>query len=261
MTARRAPRASAPRLGAAGTERAAEHLPRIYLEQHLGEGAGLEVADGAHHHLLHVLRMRAGGMVRVFNHLGDEFLCRVESVSRRASAIRCESRLAPSAEPSLDVRLYLALCKSDYMDSAIRKATELGVSGIQPLVTSRSAPVRGAARLRHWRGIIIGACEQSGRVALPELAEPVDLAALPPVAGDEAAFVLHPGADAIPDTARTRPRRAHLLVGPEGSLSDDEVRRAAEAGFRPTGLGPRILRVATAVAAGVALLQYLYGDW
>lgn len=260
MTEQRARRASAPRPDAAETQRAAAGAPRVYLEQRLGEGIAFEMAGGAHHHLLHVLRMRAGGLVRVFNHLGDEFLCRVESVSRRASAIRCESQLAPSAEPSLDVRLYLALCKSDYMDSAIRKATELGVSGIQPLVTSRSAPVRGA-RLRHWRGIIIGACEQCGRVVLPELAEPVDLAALPRIAGDEPAFVLHPGADAIPDTPRAKPRRAHLLVGPEGSLSDDEVRRAAEVGFRPTGLGPRILRVATAVAAGVSLLQYLYGDW
>ncbi len=205
--------------------------------------------------------MRAGGAVRVFNHLGDEFLCRVESVSRRAGALRCESQLAPSAEPALDVRLYLALCKNDYMDASIRRATELGVSVIQPLVTSRSAPLRGGARLRHWRGIIIGACEQCGRVALPQLTEPVDLAALPCIAAGEPAFVLHPGADAIPDTARGQMRRAHLLVGPEGSLSDDEVRRAAQAGFRPTGLGPRILRVETAVAAGIALLQYLYGDW
>lgn len=260
MTEQRARRASAARPDAAETERAAAGAPRVYLEQRLGEGAAFEMAGGAHHHLLHVLRVRAGDSVRIFNHLGDEFLCRIESVSRRAIAIRCESQLAPSAEPSLDVRLYLALCKSDYMDSAIRKATELGVSGIQPLVTARSAPVRGA-RFRHWRGIVIGACEQCGRVALPQLAEPVDLAALPRIAADEPAFVLHPGADAIPDTARGKPRRAHLLVGPEGSLSDDEVRRAAQAGFRPTGVGPRILRVATAVAAGVSLIQYLYGDW
>ena len=235
-------------------------MPRVYLERRLGVGVEFEATSGVHHHLLHVLRMRTGAAVCCFNHLGDEFLCRVLSISRRATVILCESPLQPGAEPALDVRLYLALCKGECMDFAIQKATELGVSGIQPLVTARTAPVRGAGRLQHWRGVVVSACEQSGRVALPLLAEPLELSALPPVAGDEPAFVLNPGAAARPDTARGKPRRAHLLVGPEGGLRDDEIRRAGEAGFQPVGLGPRTLRVETAVTAGVALLQYLYGD-
>ena len=62
------------------------------------------------------------------------------------------------------------------MDSALRKATELGVTAIQPLVTARSAPLpdgeRGEKRVAHWRQVAAAAAEQSGRNRIPEIAAP-----------------------------------------------------------------------------------------
>lgn len=47
---------------------------------------------------------------------------------------------------------------------------------------------------------------------------------------------------------------ARLLIGPEGGLSPAEEALADAAGLRPLGLGPWVLRTATAVSAGLACL-------
>lgn len=54
--------------------------------------------------------------------------------------------------------------------------------------------------------------------------------------------------------------RIYALVGPEGGFSEPEALQAQEAGFRPIGLGPRILRAETAGIAIASLLQFLFGD-
>ncbi|MCP5132346.1 MAG: RsmE family RNA methyltransferase [Gammaproteobacteria bacterium] len=55
----------------------------------------------------------------------------------------------------------------------------MGVAAIQPLFAKRSgvdlAGERLIRKIQHWRGIVIGACEQCGRNQLPELREPLPL--------------------------------------------------------------------------------------
>ena len=241
----------------------AARVPRVYIERRLHAGAEFAPTDGAHHHLLRVLRMRAGDRVRFFNHEGREFLCRLQAAPRRARAVLCEREIEPPPDPPASICLYLALCKAEHVDFALQKATELGVASIQPLVTARGAPMRATSRHAHWRGVIVAACEQSGRTTLPMLAPPIALSALAPVGVGEPAFVLDPGAATgmvAPGMAAPAPHRAHLLVGPEGGLRDEEIRLVQEAGFQAVALGPRTLRVETATTIGVGLLQYWYGD-
>jgi 16S rRNA (uracil1498-N3)-methyltransferase len=66
-----------------------------------------------------------------------------------------------------------------------------------------------------------------------------------------------PLTEALPAKA---PGSVALLVGPEGGFSAEEAQDAAEAGFQPVHLGPRILRSETAGFAVTAILQYRYGD-
>jgi 16S rRNA (uracil1498-N3)-methyltransferase len=50
------------------------------------------------------------------------------------------------------------------------------------------------------------------------------------------------------------------MVGPEGGLTEDEIRIAEAAGFLPAALGPRVLRTETAPVAAMAVCQWLWGD-
>ena len=149
------------------------------------------------------------------------------------------------------------------MDFAIQKAVELGVKTIKPVVTERCNvqlnQERAEKRLRHWQGVLISACEQSGRAYLPELAPVTTLDEAMTVSTDQLKLVLDPQASQSfhglnPTSALT------LLIGPEGGLSDTELMQAKQAGFTALQFGPRILRTETAATAALAVVQTLWGD-
>jgi 16S rRNA (uracil1498-N3)-methyltransferase len=52
-----------------------------------------------------------------------------------------------------------------------------------------------------------------------------------------------------------------MLAGPEGGFSPEEERAAAQAGFVPIRLGPRVLRTETAAVAALSAMQALWGDF
>jgi 16S rRNA (uracil1498-N3)-methyltransferase len=167
-------------------------------------------------------------------------------------------------ESPFSLTLAHGIVASDAMDSAIRKATELGVTAIQPLVTARSAPMpdgeRAAKRVAHWRQIVVAAAEQSGRNRLPEVAPPLALADwLSEWRG--AGIVLLPDAEqGIAAMARPALPLA-VLIGPEGGFDAREGASARAKGFAALRLGPRVLRADTAAAAAIAVVQSTWGDW
>lgn len=241
--------------------------PRVYCDSPLSRGREIKLDDERRHYLAHVLRLAPGAPVILFNGR-CEFASRVLSLDRREARVSCERELAPLPAPRLRVGLYLSVAKGRSMDLAVQKATELGAAWIQPVLAVRSvvaAESRGAGRwkrkLAHWTGIARAACEQCGRADLPEITEPAAFDRIVAPQG-AAAFVLDPdGERSLISAARALPgSRVAALIGPEGGLTEDELRVAREKGFTPVSLGPRLLRVETAVAASLSVLQALYGD-
>ena len=135
----------------------------------------------AAHHATRVLRLAVGDALTLFDGTGGEYAATLVRADKRGASVRVE-RFLPRRARIARCALTLAqgIVASDAMDSAIRKATELGVTAIQPLVTARSAPMpdgeRGEKRVAHWRQIATAAAEQSGRNRIPEVAAPRSLA-------------------------------------------------------------------------------------
>jgi 16S rRNA (uracil1498-N3)-methyltransferase len=117
-------------------------------------------------------------------------------------------------------------------------------------------------KVDHWRQIAVSACEQSGRVRVPDITAPAKfdaaIADLGNVPGER--LLLDPTAGRGIDTAMNPEAGIALLIGPEGGLTPAERELARTAGFRPVRLGPRILRTETAPLAALSILQYLLGD-
>lgn len=174
-------------------------------------------------------------------------------------------RLMVSTESPLSLHLLQAVSKGERMDLVIQKAVELGVREITPVLTERCVVrlkgSRAEKRHRHWREIIINACEQCGRNRLPLLHHitPVEKVLDEPSGGLK--LVLDPSAaSSIGALASPRDGEVHLLIGPEGGLSDWELDQATLHGFTAVRLGPRILRTETAALASLSALQVLWGD-
>ena len=153
--------------------------------------------------------------------------------------------------------------RGERMDFAIQKAVELGVKKIVPVITERCNVQlngdRADKRFHHWRGVMISACEQSGRSFLPELSPVQTLADVLSDYQDELNLVLDPLAETR-FTKLPKPQSLTMLIGPEGGLADSEVAMAKDTGYQAVQFGPRILRTETAAVAALAVSQTLWGD-
>lgn len=242
-------------------------LTRIHAQLALEEGALVALPAPAALHVARVLRLGPGAPIAIFNGEGSEYSARVEQVRGAEVSVRVGARAPLALAPALRLTLVQGISRTERMDFAIQKATELGVERIVPLKADH-AVVRlndeSAAKKRaHWQGVAIAACEQCGRARLPRIESPLTLPDwLALERGESAAgarLVLDPGAPAGLKGLEAS-HAITLLIGPEGGLSPAELALAATQGYRPVRLGPRILRTETAAIAALAALQTLYGD-
>jgi 16S rRNA (uracil1498-N3)-methyltransferase len=160
-----------------------------------------------------------------------------------------------AAEPRIHVTVLLAAAEPSRVEWAVEKGTECGALAFVLLATERSqdAHVRAlAAKDDRLLRIAREAVKQCGRSRVPSVYGPVDLA-------DALAVVSRPVLVAsrgarLAEAAALDARSLSIAIGPEGGFSPAEDERFAEAGALFVGLGPRTLRLETAV---VALLSRL----
>jgi 16S rRNA (uracil1498-N3)-methyltransferase len=239
-------------------------LRRIFSDQSLRSGAHVTLSGEAAGHVLRVLRLRTGDALVIFDGSGVDYEGEVIGLGREEVGVRVGAGREVRSESPLAITLLQGVCRGPRMDTAIQKATELGVARIQPVLTERSvvrlADEQGARKQEHWRRIAIAAAEQSGRSRIPQVDEARKLEdALPGTAGLATRLLLDPRGAGL-RTLGPPSSPVGLLAGPEGGLSDDESRMAVDFGFTTVSLGPRVLRTETAPLAGIALLQFLAGD-
>jgi 16S rRNA (uracil1498-N3)-methyltransferase len=239
---------------------------RIHIEQPLAPATELPLPAQAAEHVARVLRMNAGDALTVFNGDGYDYAATLVSVGKREVIIRIGTREEIANESPLQLTLAQGVARGEKMDLIVQKATELGVARIVPLFTERSEvkldPARAEKRLQHWRAVAASACEQSGRVRVPEMipAQPLQTW-LESLADDGAQrLALLPAGTHKARDVRFDKAGGLLVVGPEGGLGDRDVAALREASFRGLQLGPRILRTETAGLAALAALQALHGD-
>ena len=243
---------------------------RFHIPDRLGPGAELALPDIAAHHAVRVLRLAERDPVVVFDGSGGEYEAVITHVHRGEVRIKTGRLRDGGPESPLDITLVQGVSSADRMDLTVRKAVELGVGRIAPVLTQRSVVKldgnRVDRRRAHWQGIAISACEQCGRNLVPPVAEPVGfetwLAALPraPEDGESRLFLAIDGAQRLRDLpAPAGPTL--LLAGPEGGFAPGEADLVLSRGFTPVRLGPRVLRTETAALAAISALQTLWGDF
>ena len=148
-------------------------MSRVFLPQPLAAGSEIALPEEAFRHLVQVLRMREGEPFIAFNGEGGEYRATLTQLAKRSASARIEAFDAVDRESPRPLHLAQCVSKGDRMDYTLQKAVELGVTAIQPLLSSRSVVrmdgERWEKKLDHWHGVIVSACEQSGRTRIPQL--------------------------------------------------------------------------------------------
>ncbi len=240
-------------------------VPRFYCEEALTVGATVSLLGSAHHHLAHVLRLRTGADVCLFNGDGINYLGHLGTVTRHAAAVELTSSETAPAPSNLPTTLAIGVSKARLFDLALQKATELGVQRIIPFAAARSPGHETRANRKqeeHWRGVLISACEQCGRAEIPVLKAVTDISGLTAAAPEpgELRLLLDPLGEPLSSDAPA-PAGALLCCGPEGGLTQTEKDTLKAHGYQAVSCGPRILRTETAPMVMLTLLQYLWGDF
>jgi 16S rRNA (uracil1498-N3)-methyltransferase len=227
---------------------------RFYVSSELAPGAVVLQGPEAHH-LAAVCRVRPGDAVYLFNGDGRQFPARVVEVGKKSVTLEAGEPESPPREVGFRLEVAAPLPKGDRAQFLVEKLTELGVTDFVPLSTARSVVHPREAKLDKLQRHVIEASKQCGRNVLLRvhpLAEWRDYcrqADLPPTR------LL---ADPVGEIGAARAGgEVAAAVGPEGGFTAEEVAEARAAGWRPVGLGPRVLRVET---AAIALAVLLSGD-
>jgi len=223
---------------------------RFFIDADLTAGSTLTLSRDEQHHA-HVVRVREGEEVEVFNGRGAAFVATYSSDGLLLTAT------APVREARTALHLAMAIINLDKFDVVLQKATELGVRSIIPMVTERveirAERYRGKAE--RWRKIVFEAVKQSGRSVIPTIEEPTPFQDVVKREGQKILF------DADSEPATCQPGNpATLLIGPEGGWTENELRLAREHGCAFARLGIRRLRAETAAIVATALVAARSGD-
>ena len=239
---------------------------RLFVEADLVKGATLSLDKEQAHYLGHVMRQSAGDRLEIFNGRTDSFIAELTVISRKSASVQLVE-LCENFKSSPDLWFLFAPVKRARLDFMAQKATELGVSHIQPVNTDYCQVSR--VNLDRLSANAVEAAEQTGRLDVPSVGPFVSLYQLLAewpvdrhlIFCDEALSADHQSNPLA--QLRSKPiTKAGLLIGPEGGFSDterDQIRQIAS--VRPISLGPRILRSDTAALAALSLFQAVWGDW
>lgn len=239
-------------------------IHRIYSPLALEPGEEITLTGKPAHYLGRVLRVTSGQTIVLFNGDGRDYACEVRHPGKNSLTLGVLSRLPAKPESPLHITVAQAVSRGERMDQTLQKCTELGVAAFQPLWSERvEVRLKGEKlekRRSHWQGVVVSACEQSGRAVIPPVLQPSGLVEWAAYPAPGRRWVLAPGASDSLVTMEAG-HSIELVIGPEGGFSDAELGMMKSKGIKPVSLGPRILRTETAAPAAVAVLQALQGDF
>ena len=232
------------------------HIYRFYACPEVGDDSAVVLRDEEAHHALHVLRIKVGQEVHVFDGQGRSWQCVVESCERKEVVCRVEEA-DECAQASPRVVVSMAwLNKDKSVEELIQRCTELGVSEFRFFRGDHSG--RAPKENKKWAKWAIEACKQCGRVWVPEFTVADGLADV--LKNGETTLVASLGLASVPlNEAVVGKRDLNIVIGPEGDFSEGELAQLLGCGAKPVSLGDAVYRSQVAASVMSTLVMYELG--
>lgn len=216
-----------------------------------------------HHHLSRVVRIKTGDLIWLTDGGGRRFQAKVIKIEKDRTWLQPLGVI----NEALKIRIFLGfgLTKPASLELIIQKATELGVTEIQPLITARSQNLAAASletKKERWQKIAREALKQSKGGVLPIINSPISLKKA--VSQEEVGLklFLEEGSTMYfrDILVKAAPEKVSLLVGPEGGWTEEEKEMLRTAQYLGLNLGGRILRAETAAISALSLISHFW-NW
>lgn len=239
--------------------RESRRAPRFYMAEIPDpEDTPVQLPDDEARHAASALRIQEGDSVELFDGAGRVASARTIHVAKRRVQVQIESvKVEPPPEGT--IVLAVAAPKGDRLRWLVEKLTELGVTRLQLLQTQHSVVDPRANKVQKLRQTSLAAAKQCGRNHLLEITESVSWSEfLADRSANTPLLIAHPGGRRLTECLDLeRCSEVQVAIGPEGGLSEEEVREAELAGGQIVSLGQTILRIETAAIAAASALCLL----
>ena len=237
--------------------------PRFFTEN-ISDTAAVLSGDDAKH-AIQVLRMREGDYAVICDGSGYDYLSQLEHAGSEC-VFNVLEKTRNEAEPSVHVRLFQAMPKSDKMEFIVQKAVECGVCEIIPFFSKRcvSRPDKKQMQKKteRYRRIAYEAAKQCGRGIIPTVGEAVEFSDVINMYSAENTGILFYECAELPlkEAVTQFKTNIDIIIGSEGGFEEVEAAKLSEQGYIPVSLGKRILRCETAPIAAISILMNMTGN-
>lgn len=224
---------------------------RLYVSNDLSLNTSFLLNENQHHYVKNVMRMSVGEELLVFNGKDGEWSAHIENMTKKETSITCTKQTRLQTEENLsDIWLCFAPIKKT--EFIIQKATELGIQTLVPVITDRT--VVHAPNMEKIKAQAIEASEQSERLSIPEIKDPIRLNRLiETTPSDRVFFFLNERGEG--NSLNTSLFKTAFMIGPEGGFTEKEIQQMTDANWTSLHLGRLILRAETAALAILAYTQ------
>ena len=229
----------------------------------------VRITGQKYHYLVSVLRLKKGDKFHGCNKSGGNFQLTIQDIESDYLTLSVIENNFKKIDINTTITLYQCLPKGRKMDLIIRQATETGIKKIVPIISTNTIvklenKKQMEKKANRWKKISIEALQQSGAGKLPEIDE---ITNLPNIIADkqDLGIFFHQidlGGKTLHAYLQNRLEKGNLnniniVIGPEGGLTEDEIKILIKSGFYPAYLGNTVLRVETAAIFAIAAVKIL----
>lgn len=229
----------------------------FFFEEALPEGTGdFQLSTESSKHIVQVLRMKAGDKMILTDGQGQEMTVFVKNADKNKTIVSFESKTDHlAAEPAITIAIS-PLKNAVRFEWFVEKATELGISGILPLICSRTE--KKSIKTGRLKNIMISAMIQSRQVYMPELQEEHTFEEIMKLNDYNQKYIATLEGDFADLKELVNPGDSKIiLIGPEGDFSPEEVKLALKEDYLPVTLGNQRLRTETAGLVAAVMLRHI----
>lgn len=244
-------------------------MPVFFIQSNRISNHTVTIDTSLFSHLSKSLRIREGEEIWVGDEHRVRYRVRINALHSKSLQASILEKIEGPPAPSAPIVLIQAILKGDRMNWVIQKATELGVAGIIPLLTSRVIARPPADRVRtareRWQRVAVDAAQQSEQWTFPSLTHPLTLSELVkhvPHPALQCALFERSGEHNLGSLSidHTFHGTIVLAVGPEGGWTQDEMQELLDQRFQPVSLGKNVFRSETAPLVALSILQHKLGN-
>ena len=243
-------------------------MPRFFIKENQIQNNQITIIGEDVNHIKNVIRKQIGDIIEICNQDNEKsYKCEIEKIEEKQITTKIIEELK-AQESNIKVDIFQGLPKAEKMELIIQKSVELGANAIIPVNMKRCVVKLDSKseekKIERWQKISESAAKQCGRNNIPEVKHLVNIKDICNKIKDYDAMIVayenEKENTLKQELTKLKNKQKNLkigiVIGPEGGLEENDVKRLKESGAKILTLGHRILRTETVALNMLSIIMY-----